>query len=123
MFWQADNDSTNPNKSLINTVTKVYASDTINVSVTENSATVSWNKSELDGSITYKVIVNGNVIAENITSLNYVLTNLEKGTRYTIEVIASTLNAYREDSLTFETIGVDMIKTITLELMVTGMPK
>ncbi|OEZ33744.1 hypothetical protein AS144_00670 [Francisella endosymbiont of Amblyomma maculatum] len=80
MFWQADNDSTNPNKSLINAVTKVYASDTINVSITDNSTTVSWNKLELDGSITYKVIVNDNVIAENITSLNYVLTNLEKGT-------------------------------------------
>ena len=47
------------------------------------------------------------MIAENITSLNCVLINLEKGTRYTIEVIASTSNASREDSLTFETIGAD----------------
>ncbi|MDE4949028.1 glycosyl hydrolase family 18 protein, partial [Francisella tularensis subsp. holarctica] len=40
MFWQADGDSTDTNKSLINAVAKVYASDTINVSVsdvTENS--------------------------------------------------------------------------------------
>ncbi|MBK2107021.1 glycosyl hydrolase family 18 protein [Francisella philomiragia] len=110
MFWQADNDSTDPNKSLINAVAKVYASDTINVSVTdvtENSATVSWNKPELDGSISYKVIVNGNVIAENITALNYVLTNLEKGTRYTVEVVASTSATSREDSLTFETVGAE----------------
>ena len=29
MFWQADNNSTDPNKSLINAVAMVYASDTI----------------------------------------------------------------------------------------------
>ncbi|MDE5000650.1 glycosyl hydrolase family 18 protein, partial [Francisella tularensis] len=53
MFWQADGDSSDTNKSLINAVAKVYASDTINVSVsyvTENSDCISWNKPELDGS-------------------------------------------------------------------------
>lgn len=53
MFWQANNYSNDPNKSLINIIAMVYASDTI----LENSDTVSWNKPELDGSVTYKVIV------------------------------------------------------------------
>ncbi|MDE4951022.1 carbohydrate-binding protein, partial [Francisella tularensis] len=35
------------------------------------------------------------------------LKNLDKCTRYTIEVIASKSNASREDSITFETIGAD----------------
>ncbi|MDE4992473.1 chitinase, partial [Francisella tularensis subsp. holarctica] len=77
MFWQADGDSTETNKSLINAVAKVYDSDTINVSVsdvTENSDSISWNKPELDGSIKYRVSLNGETIAENITSQSYVLT-------------------------------------------------
>ena len=57
MFWQADNDSTDPNKSLINVIAMVYASDTILYLLQRTLATVSWNKPELDGSITYKVIV------------------------------------------------------------------
>ncbi|MDE4980381.1 chitinase, partial [Francisella tularensis subsp. holarctica] len=59
------------------------------------------------GSIKYRVLLNGETIAENMTSQSYVLTNLDKGTRYTIEVIESTSNASREDSISFETIGAD----------------
>lgn len=112
MFWQADNDSVDPNKSLINAVAKVYAADTINASVnsvTETSAKVSWNKPELDGSITYKVVLDGEVVAENITSQEYVLTNLDKAKQYQVQVIATASNgntlATREDSLVFETLG------------------
>ncbi|MDE4986557.1 fibronectin type III domain-containing protein, partial [Francisella tularensis subsp. holarctica] len=77
--WQADGDTTDTNKSLSNAVAKVNASDTINVSVsdvTENSASISWNKTELDGSIKYRVLLNGETISENITSQSYVITNL-----------------------------------------------
>ena len=36
--------------------------------VTENFATISWNKPGLDGSIKYRVLLNGETIAEDITS-------------------------------------------------------
>ncbi|WP_245806427.1 glycosyl hydrolase family 18 protein [Francisella halioticida] len=106
MFWQADGDSTDDGKSLISAVAAVYQSDSIYVSVdnvTETSATISWNKPELDGNVTYIVKLNGNIIAQNISVQNYILTNLDKATNYNIEVIANALGESREDKLSFTT--------------------
>ncbi|WP_442902189.1 glycosyl hydrolase family 18 protein [Francisella sp. 19X1-34] len=108
MFWQADGDSIDPSKSLIDAVAKVYASDTISMTVTgitENSVTLSWNEPELDGNVTYTLKLDDNVIAQNLTSQNYILTNLDKDTNYSVEVIASTSNESRENSLSFITAG------------------
>nr|WP_150468105.1 glycosyl hydrolase family 18 protein [Francisella sp. SYW-9] len=110
MFWEADGDSIDPSKSLIDAVAAVYESDSIYVSadnITETSATISWNKPELDGSVTYTVKLNGNVIVQNITSQSYVLTNLDKATNYSVEVVANTSGESREDSLSFTTVGAD----------------
>ncbi|MED7787984.1 glycosyl hydrolase family 18 protein [Francisella sp. 19X1-34] len=110
MFWQADGDSVDNSKSLINAVAKVYESDSVYISVdsvTETSATISWNKPELDGNVTYTVKLNGDVVAQGISSQNYVLTNLDKGTSYNIEVTANASNESRTDSLSFTTVGAD----------------
>ncbi|GAB4221956.1 MAG: glycosyl hydrolase family 18 protein [Francisella sp.] len=71
--------------------------------ITKNSATVSWNKPDMKGDISYSVFLDGKEVVNNLHTLNYDLSGLTEDTEYTVKVVASNAQQSVSDETTFRT--------------------